>query len=130
MTPLFIAFVIADVIITAAVVLFVVRRRIAMGTVVLPAGLSTDELSQIRPLTAFAMERQQRITDFVRANWSGDPAQLHGVLASLVDQLDSEARADGHSFSRALLKTVLVSTLRSQKLARPAEIEQALQRVA
>ena len=125
-----IAFVVVDIVVTAAIVLFVLRRRIRAGVVSLPVGTSAAELAQIRPLTVFDMERQERMADFVRANWSGDPGQLPGVLAALMDQLDGEARAQGHTFSRALLKTVVGTSLRSQRVAKDGWIGDALDKVA
>ena len=123
-------FFVFDVLVTIAIVLFVLRRRVQGGAVVLPPGSGLTELSQIRPLMEFSKDRHERIADYVRSNWSGMPDQLPGVLSSLVDQLDREARALGHTFSRELLKTLVATTLRTQRISRPDDVGAALEKVA
>src|ERR1051325_4072685 len=50
---------------------------------------------QLRGLAAFAAEQDQRIGDYVRANWSGVPDQLPAVLGALVGELERDAQARG-----------------------------------
>jgi len=123
-------FLVFDILVMLGIVLFVFRLRVKVGTVVLPTASSLEELSQIRPLMEFAKDRQERIADYVRSNWSGVPDQLPGVLSSLVDQLEGEARAQGHTFSRDLLKTLVATTLRSRRISRPDDVGNALEKVA
>jgi len=123
-------FLVFDILVMLGIVLFVFRLRVKVGTVVLPTASSLEELSQIRPLMEFAKDRQERIADYVRSNWSGVPDQLPGVLSSLVDQLEGEARAQGHTFSRDLLKTLVATTLRSRRISRPDDVGIALEKVA
>ena len=122
--------IIADIIVTLAVVVFIMKRRMTGGAMVLPEGSDITDLSQIGPLMNFAKERHDRIADYVRSNWSGIPDQLPGVLTSLVDKLEGEARAAGHTFSRELLKTLVSTTLRTKRVSKPDEVEIALAKVA
>ena len=122
--------ILAHVIVTIAVVAIVLRRHFTMSAMQLPQDAVLADLAQIGPLANFAKERHERIADYVRANWSGMPDQLPGVLTSLLDQLEREARAQGHTFSRELLKTVVATSLRSHRLAKANEIGEALELAA
>ena len=130
MNPWFVLFIVVDILVTLGVVLFIMNRRMARNAQGEAAGSILGDLRQMGALVEFTKERHGRIADYVRANWSGEPSQLGGVLTSLVDQLESEARAQGHTFSRELLKTVVATSLREQKVARPEQVGVALEQVA
>jgi len=130
MHDFFVPFVIFDMAVTLAVVLFVLKRRGVFGGVLLPPGQGITDLGQVRALTQLATEQHDRIGDFVRANWSGIPAQLPGVLASLMDQLEGDARARGLTVNRELLKTVIATSLRKHRVAGDRELGEALAKVA
>ncbi len=130
MSQWFVLFVVVDIVVTVAILMFVLKRRIASGAMALPEGSGITDLAQIGPLMEFAKERHERIADYVRANWSGMPEQLPGVLSSLIDQLEREAHSQGHTFSRELLKTMVATSLRSKDVARPYDVGNALEKVA
>lgn len=119
-----------DIVVTVGVVALLVRRaKIAKG-IAGPAGSAVTAISHFRELAAFAKEQHQRIGDYMRANWSGDPAQLPGALEGLLDRLEEEARAKGLGFDRDALKTLVATSLRSHRIARPNDVGNALERVA
>src|SRR5688572_2254238 len=122
--------ILADVIVTIAIVTYVFRRRFTLSAMQVPQDAVLADLAQIGPLTAFAKERHERIGDYVRANWSGIPDQMPSVLTSLLDQLEREARSQGHTFSRELLKTVVATSLRSHRLVKSDEVGEALEKAA
>jgi hypothetical protein len=123
-------FFVIDVLVTIAIVLVVFKVRVSGKVTFVTKGAALTDLSQLGPLMTFARERQDRIADYVQANWSGMPDQLPGVLSSLMDQLEGEARAQGHTFSRELLKTAVTTALRSKRVAKPDDVDSALAKAA
>lgn len=125
-----VAFIAVDIVITAVVVFFIVRARLANPPGTTGAGASFSEIRQMGALMDFAKPRYERIGEYVRSNWSGIPDQLPGVLSSLVDQLQQEAEAQGHKFSRELLKTMVATTLRQLRVVPGDQVGMAIDRVA
>lgn len=123
-------FFVIDVLVVIAIFLKVIKLRVSGKFTFVTKGAALTDLSQLGPLMEFAKERQERIADYVQANWSGRPDQLPGVLSSLLDQLEGEARAQGHTFSRELLKTAVTAALRSKRVATPDDVGSALDKAA
>jgi len=95
-----------------------------------PTGSPVATLAQFRELAAFAKEQHERIGEYMRANWSGMPDQLPGVLGALLDKLQSEASAKGLRLDREVLKTLVATSLRQHRIARANDAGNALERVA
>ena len=125
-----VTFIVVDLIITAVVVFFVIRARAARALGLAEGGSLLADLKEIGALTEFAKTRHERIAEYVRSNWSGIPDQLPRVLSSLVDQLEHEAQAQGHHFSRDLLKTLVATSLRQWRVVPGDQVGTALDKVA
>ena len=117
-----IGFILLDIVVTLAVVTFVMRRR-ESGPVVI-AGLS------ITALRAFTDAIHPRIGEYVRANWSGVPEQLPPILETLLGEMDAEARKQGLELDRDTLKTALRMSLASHRVAPGKSLDEALAHVA
>jgi len=155
MSPFLAAFITVDALITAGVVILVLRSRGARAAAPLaragespfappappmvvsppspaPASPPTGSFvrifgTQLRGLGKFTREQHDRINTYVRANWSGAPDQLPGVLASLLGELEGEAQARGLSFDRETLKSMLAMSLHDLE---GADVLGALEKVA
>jgi len=66
----------------------------------------------------------------MRANWSGMPEQLPSVLSALLDELERGAKAKNLPLDRDVLKTMLASSLRSHRIGKDSERNEAFKRVA
>lgn len=125
-----VAIILVDLVITGVVVFFVFRARAARAVNVAGGASLLGELKQMGALLEFSKARYERIGEYVRSNWSGIPDQLPTVLTSLVDQLEQEAHAQGHRFSRDLLKTVVAETLRQRRVVPGDQVGVAIEKVA
>ncbi len=150
MSLFLILFLAVDAVITVSVLLFLLRRRNgasggneavdAFGSprttdATRPPGASGSFArlfggGQLRGLAAFAAEQDQRIGDYVRANWSGVPDQLPAVLGALVGELERDAQAKGLSFDRETLKSMLAGSLRSHHIGGGHDVLEALEKVS
>lgn len=116
---LVIAFVAFDLVVTAALVLFLVKRRAgALG----PAG--------IKGLREVMAVMQPEIDTAFQAGWSGDPSTLPGLLEPLLERLESEMQSRQLPADRATLKRTLGGLVASRRLAKSRDIDEALARVA
>ena len=118
-----IGFIVLDIVVTLAVVAFVVKRRESGGSIMI-AGLN---LSAIREYTDVI---HPRIGEYVRSNWSGIPEQLPRVLETLLEEMDREARSHGLELDRDTQKQVLRASLASHKVATGKSLDEALAHVA
>src|SRR5438067_10062225 len=137
MSPFLAAFIAVDALITAGVVILVLRSRanrtghppatqrpeespfaspVPPVATNLPASTPAPSMTgsfahlfggPLRGLGKFSREQHDRIGNYVRANWSGAPDQLPGVLGGLLVELEGEAQARGLSFDRETLKSML-----------------------
>jgi len=123
-------FLVVDILVMLAIAMVILKVRVSGKVTFVTKGSALTDLSQLGPLIEFAKERQDRIADYVQANWSGMPDQLPGVLSSLLDQLEGEARAQGHTFGRELLKTAVTTALRSKRVVKPDDVGSALDKAA
>lgn len=122
-----IAFIVFDTVVTTCVLWFVLSRRRASGIPGVPGVVSLENL---KALGEFAKERHERIGEFMRANWSGIPDQLPGVLASLLDELERDARSRNLPADRETLKVLLATSLNTHRIGNGREVRDALARVA
>jgi hypothetical protein len=123
-------FIVFDVIVTTAVILFVLKRRARMQGAALATGSPIATLAQFREFAAFARDQHERIGEYLRANWSGIPDQLPAVLGALLDKLQSEAAAKNLTVDRDMLKTMVATSLRHHRIAKANDVGNALERVA
>jgi len=121
-----IAFIILDVVITATVVALFVSGRIKLNVDFKVERSVTD----LRALTAFTKDKHERIGEYVRANWSGAPEQLPRVLESLLVELERDAQTRGITISHEMLKSIVASSVRTHRIARGGDLEQAMRQVA
>jgi hypothetical protein len=119
-----------DLIVTVAVIAVVLKLRGTAWAVAFRNVASIVSLDQVRALDGFAREQHQRIGEYMRANWSGMPEQLPSVLSALLDELERGAKAKNLPLDRDVLKTMLASSLRSHRIGKDSERNEAFKRVA
>lgn len=121
MSPIAIAaFVAFDIVITVAVLLFVLRRRGAFGM----AGL---DFQKLRDYTQFC---ERTIDEDFRATWSGDSSTLPAAIESLLRKLESEAAAQNLPVERIWLKSSVSRWLQSKHIASGSILREAMKQVA
>ena len=84
----------------------------------------------MRALATFAGEQHERIGAHVRMHWSGIPEQLPGVVKTLLDELEIEARAQDLPVDRESLKTMLAASLRKHGVGKGGVLGEAMKQVA
>ena len=127
MSPWLLAFLIFDAIVTVAVIALVLRRRVVVGAAI---AKSLPSRAAFQAMTAFAREKEERIVEAVRANWSGAPEHLPSVLSNLVDQLQREALERDVPIDREILKTLVETTVQRHRLGRSGDVRKAMSAVA
>lgn len=130
MAAVLIPFVLFDVVIMAVVVWYIVQRRKARAERRNDGTATIVDLDSIRALATFAKDQHERIGQYMRANWSGIPAQLPLVLAALLIELERDAVAKGVLVEHGALKTMLGASLRAHRIGSPHDVHQALDKVA
>lgn len=124
MPPWLLPVIAVDLVITGAVLWFVFRGRArepgARGV------LGVD----FKAVSAFTTAFHPRIGEYVRANWSGVPEHLPGVLRSLLDEMAREAQTRSLHLDRATLKLVLARSLAHHGIGNGTDVRQALEKVA
>ncbi len=123
-------FIVFDVIITVAVVMFIFKRRQAANGATRGATPGVLSMESFRALAAFAKDKHEHIGNYVQSNWSGIPDQLPSVLTSLLDGLERDALGKGLPADRDTLKVMLATSLRSHKIGRGNDVRDALAKVA
>lgn len=84
----------------------------------------------VRGLIDFAKDEHGKIGEYLRANFSGQPEMLPGVLEALMLQLDADAKNRGLTFDRKTLKVLLAGAVRSHKVCKPQELQEAMEKIA
>lgn len=132
MSPFLILFFVVDALLTVGVVLFVLQRRKSAAAASEAGSSNTAVLGieHMRGFIAFGKEQHERIGEYMRANWSGMPDQLPGVLSSLLERLVQEARAQGLPADRDVLKNMIVASLRAHRIGGDRDVRGALAKVA
>lgn len=115
-----IAFVLFDLIVTAGVVLYVLRRRNALGI----AGI---DFQKLRTYTEFC---ERTIDQDFRATWSGDSSTLPAAIETLLRKLEAEAQSQRIPVERAWLKTTVARWLQSKQIASGSDLREAMEKVA
>ena len=130
MNHLLLPFIVIDLIVTAAVVVTVLKLRGSAWAISFRNLARIVSLDQVRALESFSREQHARIGEYMRANWSGVPDQLPSVLTALLNELEQAASAKGLPLDRELLKAMLASSLRSHRIGKGSERDEAFKRVA
>jgi hypothetical protein len=120
------AFIVLDLVITAIVVALFVSGRLKLNVKIDGAVSSVN----FRELMEFSKDKHARVGEYLRANWSGAPEQLPGMLGTLLAELERDAQARGMTVDRDLLKSMLASSVRQHHLTRGKDLEQAMKQVA
>jgi len=101
------------------------------GRIKLNVNFKVDQAgTDSRALLGFIKDEQSRISEYLRANWSGSPEHLPQVLESLLGELDRDARERGVTIDREMLKTLLAQSVRAMRIVGGRDLEQAMERVA
>jgi hypothetical protein len=127
---LLVPFLVVDLLVTIAVIVGVIKLRGTAFAVSFRAVSRIVSLDQMRALEAFAKEQHQRIGEYMRANWSGIPDQLPAALTTLLNDLENAAKAKQLPLEREALKTMLAASLRSHRIGKGSERNEAFKRVA
>jgi hypothetical protein len=122
-TTVIAVFVVVDIIVTAAVLWIIFTRRKADGA----PNLFGFDFGRFK---RFTDEAHAEVGEYLRANYSGDPQQLPGVLPPLLDRLQARAQSEGLPLEREMLKTVIARSAAMHKVAKQNDVAHALDRVA
>lgn len=71
-----------------------------------------------------------RLGELVRSSWSGDADALPPVLTMALDEAEREARSQGLTLDRDILKKVVEVSLAKHHVMKGAVLREALQKVA
>jgi Tfp pilus assembly protein PilO len=112
--------VLVDLVIMLLVVRFVLVKKGVLQ-------LFSAGLEKLRPL---ASESRELCSNYLRANYSGNPDDLPRVLEQLLAQLDEKARANGLTLERPVLKLVLAQSVRPEDGVPAGVLQAALRKVA
>jgi Tfp pilus assembly protein PilO len=112
--------VLVDLVIMLLVIRFVLIKKGVLQ-------LFSAGLEKLRPL---ATESRELCSNYLRANYSGNPDDLPRVLEQLLAQLDEKARANGLTLERPVLKLVLAQSVRPEDGVPASVLQAALRKVA
>jgi hypothetical protein len=118
--PMIAIVVVADIILTAVALWWVFSKR----HMPLLGGMTLGEFK------AFSESASGMVREYMRANYSGNAAQLPALMPELLERLESHARSNGLELDRERLKTVLTRVIESEHLAPARDVRQALSAVA
>jgi len=114
------AFVVFDLIVTAAVLFYVIQRRGGFKI----AGI---DFQKLREYTEFC---ERTIEQDFSAIWSGDSSTLPGAIETLLRKLETEAQTQQLPVERPWLKTSVARWLQSKQIASATDVREAMKRVA
>ncbi|MBK7368613.1 MAG: hypothetical protein IPJ04_12075 [Candidatus Eisenbacteria bacterium] len=115
------AFILFDMIVTAAVLLYVIRRRGGIAGVL---GFDPKQaMSVSRELEADAEQ-------YLRANWSGDSTTLPQALTGLLDRVESKLASEHMELDRERIKPIVLQIVTAKHLADARDAREAMKKVA
>ena len=115
------AFILFDMIVTAAVLLYVIRRRGGIAGVL---GFAPKlAMSVSRELEADAEQ-------YLRANWSGDSTTLPQALTGLLDRVESKLASEHMELDRERIKPIVLQIVTAKHLADARDAREAMKKVA
>ena len=112
--------VIVDLVITAAVLNYLIRKR----------GLLTVLTTGLEKFRTFNAETSEMARNYLLANYSGNPEDLPAVLTALLDQIEQKAREQGITLNRDALKMVLLRSVQTQQGMNAGDLQKAMRKVA
>jgi hypothetical protein len=114
------------VVAVVAVVLWGVH---ATRNVDLAYGVNTGPVD-FSEMHGFIQEKHERIGEYLKANWSGDPKLLTPLLDSLVAELEREAEQHQLPIDRHIAKNIVAKSVEAHRLAPGRAVRKAMARVA
>ena len=115
--------IIAVSVIGEVVAVSVVLRRVRSQQGAL-AGL---DFAAVRELST---QVEEQTLEHMRANWSGDPQQLSGALATLLPRVRDVVRRSGLPLDERGVRLVLTNVLSAHRIARRGDVLKALDGIA
>lgn len=116
-----VAFFLFDVIATAAVLLWIIRRR---GGVAGWIGFDPKQAASL------SHDLEQDAEQFLRSNWSGDPTSLPAAFEALLQRFEQRLAAEHMPLERSRLKPLVLQIVESKHLAGSREAREAMKHVA
>ena len=108
------AFLVADI----AVITFIVKKKMRQ------AGLSFGQIQSI------SKQVHERVSEYMRANYSGSRAQLPAALRGAMNAAAEVAARENVPLDPDMIKALVKSAVANQRIATYTEIERALEQIA
>jgi len=83
----------------------------------------------INDLRDLSRSVHERVGEYMRANYSGDPAQLEGALRGLLPHVREIVRGQGKTLDDDVLRALLVASIAAHRAATRHQVEAALDEV-
>lgn len=115
------AFILFDMLVTAAVLLYVIRRR---GGVAGVLGFDPKQAMGV------SRELEADAEQYLRANWSGDSTTLPQALTGLLDRVESKLAAEHMELDRERIKPIVLQIVTAKHLADARDAREAMKKVA
>lgn len=80
----------------------------------------------VNDLRTFSRDLDQRVVEHMRANYSGDPAQLEGAMGGLVSVARNLARERGERVEESMMRELIVALISARRFASRPQAEAAL----
>ena len=107
----------------AILALMVALRALVPVTIRIATNVSVRDLRQVSK----AFDR--RLVEYMRGNYSGDPAQLEGALRGLLALAREMARQEPEPLGDDLIQTLIVTAVAAHRFARRGQAQAALDAV-
>lgn len=117
--------ILAFVLVQVVVTVIVVRTMISRG-----GGLSSILGADLQSIMEVSKQMELETEEYLRANWSGDPATLPVALNALLDRFESRVRERRLPITRAELRPMLGRLVLQRRLAKGHDVNEALKQVA
>ncbi|HEY2956291.1 MAG TPA: hypothetical protein VGK89_13720 [Candidatus Eisenbacteria bacterium] len=97
--------------------------------VLVPVSVRFATQVEVRDSRPFARAFDARVVEFMRANYSGDPAQLEGALRGLLALAREMARQQPEPLGDDVLQSLVVTAVASHRIAKRGQVRSALDAV-
>lgn len=115
------AFILFDMMVTAAVLLYVIRRRGGVAGVI---GFDPKQAMGV------SRELEADAEQYLRSNWSGDSTTLPQALTGLLDRVESKLAAEHMALDRERIKPIVLQIVTAKHLADARDAREAMKKVA
>jgi len=102
---------------------------IVMLRVLVPVTIRIATNVSVRDLRQFSESFDRRLVEYMRANYSGDPAQLEAPLRGLLALAREMARQQPEPLGDDILQTLIVTAVAAHRFARRGQAQSALDAV-